>query len=107
MSRLTRDRTAEPVSRLPNPSRETKFSGANGDREIFVFPFPVQLITSRIGNLTRLILTLAICDDDDHTYIHTYIYTVWSAVSISKSGVQTTEKTVLSDELSMYQSHQK
>ena len=28
-------------------------SGANGDREIFIFP--VQLITSRIGN--RLILT--------------------------------------------------
>ena len=37
-----------------------------GDREIFIFP--VQLTTSRIGNLTRLILTLAICDD--HTYIH-------------------------------------
>ena len=29
--------------------------------------FPVQLTTSRIGNLTRLILTLATCDD--HTYI--------------------------------------
>ena len=25
--------------------------------------FPVQLTTSRIGNLTQLILTLAICDD--------------------------------------------
>ena len=22
----------------PNPSRETKFSGANGDRKIFIFP---------------------------------------------------------------------
>ena len=33
---------------------------------------PVQLTTSRIGNLTRLILTLAICDN--HTYIHTYIH---------------------------------
>ena len=32
---------------------ETKVSGANGDREIFMFP--VQLTTSRIGNLTRLI----------------------------------------------------
>ena len=52
---------------LPNPSRETKFSGANADREIFIFP--VELTTSRIGILTRLILTLAICDD--HTYIHT------------------------------------
>ena len=32
MSRLTRDGTAE------NLPRETKFSGANGDREIFIFP---------------------------------------------------------------------
>ena len=31
----------------------------NKDREIFIFP--VQLTTSRIDNLTRLILTLAIC----------------------------------------------
>ena len=38
--------------------RETKFSGANADREVFIFP--VQLTTSRIGNLTRLIHTLAI-----------------------------------------------
>ena len=45
----------------PNSLRETKFSGANGDREIFIFP--VQLTTSMIGNLTRLILILAICDD--------------------------------------------
>ena len=33
--------------------------------------FLLQLTTSRIGNLTRLILTLAICDDN--TYMHTYI----------------------------------
>ena len=52
MSRLTRDGTAEPVSR-------DQFSGANADREIFIFP--VQLTTSRIGNHTRLIHTLAIC----------------------------------------------
>ena len=45
----------------------TKLSGANGDREIFIFPVP--LTTSRIGNLTQLILTLAI--RDDHTYIGT------------------------------------
>ena len=32
---------------------------------MFIFPF--QLTTSRIGSLTRLILTLAICED--HTYI--------------------------------------
>ena len=40
----------------PNPSRETKFPGANGDREMS--NLPVQLTTSRIGNLTQLILTL-------------------------------------------------
>ena len=38
-----------------------------------IFFFPVQLTTSRIGNLTRLIHTLAI--QDDNTYIHTYIHT--------------------------------
>ena len=55
----------------PNPSRETKFSGANGDREIFIFP--VQLATSRIGNLTRLIPYT--CYMYDHTYIgYIYIY---------------------------------
>ena len=31
MSRLTRDG-------LPKPSRETKFSGTNADKEIFIFP---------------------------------------------------------------------
>ena len=36
-----------------------------------MFIFPVQLTTSRIGNIARLILTLPICDD--HTLIHTYI----------------------------------
>ena len=46
MSRLTRGGTAESVSR-------DKFSGANGDREKLIFP--VQLTTSRIGNLTRVI----------------------------------------------------
>ena len=34
-------------------------SQANADREEFIFT--VQLTTSRIGNLTRLIHTLAIC----------------------------------------------
>ena len=51
---------------LPNPSRENKCSGANADREIFIFLF--QLITCRIGNLTRLIHTLATC-----VTIHKYI----------------------------------
>ena len=58
----------------PNSSRETKFSGANEDREQFIFP--VQLTTSRIGNLTRLIHTLAICED--HTYyIYIMLYSIW------------------------------
>ena len=50
---------------LPNPSREIKFSGANADREVLFFLF--QLTTCRIGNLTRLIHTLAIC-----VTMHTY-----------------------------------
>ena len=38
----------------PNPSRETKFSGVNGHREISFFP--VQLTTRRFVNfITRLI----------------------------------------------------
>ena len=40
------------AGRKPNPSRETKFSAANGDREKNIIP--VQLTTSRIGNHTRL-----------------------------------------------------
>ena len=48
--------------------RETKFSGADGDRDREIFIFPVQLTTSRIGNLTQLILLLL------HVMtIHTYI----------------------------------
>ena len=50
----------------PNTSRETKFSGSNRDRNIFIFP--VQLTTSRIGSLTRLIHTLLYV-----MTIHTYI----------------------------------
>ena len=70
MSRLTRDGTGE----------ETKFSGANGDGEKFVFP--VQLTTSRIGNLTRLIHTLLYV-----MAIHTYhdergrVQVLWSALT--------------------------
>ena len=52
-----------------HPFPETKISGANANREIFIFP--VQLTTSRIGNVTRLIHTLARC-----VAIHTYINTV-------------------------------
>ena len=59
MSRLTRDGTAEPVSRDQNLRRE-RGQGNNN--------FPVQLTSSRIGNLTRLILLLL------HVMtIHTYV----------------------------------
>ena len=44
------------VSITLHPSRETKFSDANGDRE--TFSLRVQLTTSRVGDLTRLICTL-------------------------------------------------
>ena len=62
MSRLTRDGTAE-------PSRETKFSGTNGDNREILF-FPVQLTKSKIGNYSDDPYS-AICDD--HTYIHTLL----------------------------------
>ena len=56
-------------TRLARPNSQAR---TNADREIFIFP--VQLTTCRIGNLTRLIHTLAIalCDD-----LNTY-YTVVS-----------------------------
>ena len=54
MSKLTRHGTAE-------PSSETEFSGASGDKEFFIFP--VQLTTSRTGNLTRVDRYSAICED--------------------------------------------
>ena len=59
MSRLTRNGTAEPVSR-------DQFSGANGDREILIFP--VELTTSRNSNKPYPVDPYsARCDD--HTYI--------------------------------------
>ena len=72
MSRLTRDGTAEPVSR----GQIFRRGRGQGNTNIFL----VQLTTSRIGNLTRLIHTLAICDDHRYIlahirfYVH-YIYT--------------------------------
>ena len=49
MSRMTRDGTAEPIS------RDQILRHARGQGNVI---FPVQLTTSRIGNLTRLIHTL-------------------------------------------------
>ena len=63
MSRLTRDGMAEPVS------RDQILRHARGQGNII---FSVQLTTSRIGNLTRLIHTLLYVMTI-HTYIHTYI----------------------------------
>ena len=54
MSRLTRDGTAEPVSR----DQVLRLERGQGN---IIFIFSVQLTTCRIGNLTRLIHTLAIC----------------------------------------------
>ena len=51
-------------------SHETKFSGVNGDREIFIFP--VQLITSRFGNHTRLMYSLLNVPTIHLTCIHIY-----------------------------------
>ena len=61
MSRPTRDGTAEPVS------RDQILRHARGQGNII---FSVQLTTSRIGNLTRLIHTLLYVMTI-HTYIHT------------------------------------
>ena len=52
-------------TRLARPNSQAR----TGTGEIFIFP--VELTTSRIGNLIRLILTLAICDD--RKYIPVYI----------------------------------
>ena len=62
-----------------NPSRETRFSGANADRGILFFP--VQLTTSRIGNLTRLIYILLYVMTI-RIYIHTYIHDVYSSAPL-------------------------
>ena len=59
MSRLTRDGTAEPVSRDQILRRERGQGNIN---------FPAQLTTCRIGNLTRLIHTLAMCVTIHNTY---------------------------------------
>ena len=70
MSRLTRDGTAEPVS------RDQILRHARGQGNII---FSVQLTTSRIGNLTRLTHTLLYV-----MTIHTYMtpYTVHRMSSV-------------------------
>ena len=53
-------------TRLARPNSQAR---TNADRGILIFP--VQLTTSRIGHLTRLIHTLAICVTIHHTYVVT------------------------------------
>ena len=64
MSRLARDGTAEPVS------RDQILRHARGQGNII---FPVQLTTSRVGNLARLIHTLLYTMTIHTTCMHTYI----------------------------------
>ena len=73
MSRLTRDGTAEPVSRDQVISRERRQGNVIRERNREIFIFLVQLTTSKIGNLARLMLILDICVTI-HTYIHIYIH---------------------------------
>ena len=74
---------------LPKPSRETKISGTNADRGIVIFP--VQLTMSRLGNLTRLTHTLAICVTmytyiHKHTHTHTHTHTHEGAQDRNRNG---------------------
>ena len=55
---------------LPNPSRETKFSGANGDKEQFIFP--VQL-AGREQDWQPYPVVMVI--DINNLYIHTAVVT--------------------------------
>ena len=61
MSRLTRDWTAEPVSRDQTLRHERRQCNIH---------FPVQLSPSRIGNLTRSILALALVS----FYLYIYLF---------------------------------
>ena len=76
MSRLTRDGTAEPVS------RDQILRHARGQGNII---FSVQLTTSRIGNLTRLIHTLLYVMTI-HTYIHTIPLVFGSAKMVDNTA---------------------
>ena len=76
MSRLTRDGTAEPVS------RDQILRHARGQGNII---FPVQLTTSRIDNNLSYPVDpySAICDDN--TYIHTAYILQLAAMTIDSS----------------------
>ena len=65
---------------LPNPSRETKFSGANGDREEFIFPFqlaehgqdwqPYPVETIHICIHTAVVTHICQCSSEPCTNVH-------------------------------------
>ena len=63
-------------------TRTNNSSGTNGDREIFIIL--VQLTTSKMGNLTRLVHTLlyVMTIQYIHTYIHIYIHIYVSSKNI-------------------------
>ena len=77
---------------LPNPSRKTIFQGTSRDMEILMFS--VQPTTSRIGDLTRLILTLVICDVP-------YIHTVEHAGASNATSSRTTTSAAIADNVIM------
>ena len=85
MSRLTRDGTAEPVS------RDQILRHARGQGNII---FPVQLTTSRVGNLTRLIHTLLYVMTI-HTYTHVCVFSshpFWTSSSLDVPAGVTQEE---------------
>ena len=58
---------------LPNPSRETKFSGANGDKEYFIFP--VQLADrEQDWQPCPVVMVIHINKLYTHTAVVTHIY---------------------------------
>ena len=61
-----------------NPSRETKFSGANADREIFIFPCSADHVQDW-QPYSRMIHTLALCDDH-HTLLYVVNMHTWQSV---------------------------
>ena len=58
---------------LPNPSRETKFSGANGDREQFIFH--VQLVDHEQDWQPCPVVMVIHINIALHLYIHTAVVT--------------------------------
>ena len=71
---------------LPNPSRKTEFSGANGDRGKIIFPVQLTTMTSRISNHTRLILLLLYIYIMTMTNIHLQYYLMCMTIICSTTS---------------------